>query len=358
VQEFEPSRLIVARQRRGLTKKALAAKIGVTPPAITYLEEGKTQPSPHSLHSLANELGFSIDFFFAPDVPDIDPLAVSFRSRRSASAMLCYKTVAAGKLASSIVSPAINARFELPTLEVPDLSGEPPDVAARLLRNEWGLGNGPVTNMVHLLESRGVEVYWIDEESPSVDAVSFWSDGKPFVLLSSRTSGDRDRFNAAHELAHLVLHRHASVVDGREIEDEAQEFAANFLLPTTTFKQECPRLPVLEDFYPLKMRWGVSIQAMVRRGRDIGRFTSWQYECACKAISREGWRGRGKEAVSLPREESAVHTQVFGSLTQNGVTPYEFAKQVQLPEADLIELAPAAKAFRPSKSHGHLRMIG
>src|SRR3546814_6566541 len=54
------------------------------------------------------------------------------------------------------------------------------------------------------------------EDTKNVDAFSCWRNGQPFVFLNTFKSAERSRFDAAHELAHLVLHRHGGP-QGREI---------------------------------------------------------------------------------------------------------------------------------------------
>src|SRR5690606_5299417 len=110
---------------------------------------------------------------------------------------------------------------------IPDLSHMDPSSAANALRNYWSLGNGPIQNMVHLLESKGVFVFWLHHDDPALDAISFWKEDKPYVLLNSlKLAGDRARFDAAHELGHLVLHRQSTSLTDKDKEQEANKFAS------------------------------------------------------------------------------------------------------------------------------------
>lgn len=338
---FTPSRLTVARQRRALTKKDLAGWAGLSSRAILGFEDGTISPSKQTVHQLAFALRFPPEFFSGNELELIDVNKPSFRARRAMTGELRRRALASGVIATQVISPQIARYCRLPAVNVPDLSDELPETAAAILREHWKLGQGPIGNMVHLLESRGVHVYWLAEESRCLDAFSLWRDEKPFVLLNAnKQAGDRGRFDAAHELAHLVLHRRAEVIDGREIEAEADRFASAFLMPESQFRTESPRFPLYEVYFKLKERWGVSIQALVRRSKDLNLLTPWQYECACRDIAMRGWRT--EEPVKIPREESKSHAQVMQILARKGLSLDVFARNTRLHKEDLCELMPLA----------------
>src|SRR5699024_5969868 len=96
------------------------------------------------------------------------------------------------------------SQFNLPPVDVPDLEGMEPEAAADLVRAQWSLGVLPIKNVVHLLESRGVRVFSLVEDSREVNAFSSWQGGViPYVFLNTVKSSESSRFDAAHELGHL-----------------------------------------------------------------------------------------------------------------------------------------------------------
>lgn len=109
------------------------------------------------------------------------------------------------------------------------------------VRRAWNLGVGPIPNLVRLLESKGIVVAHVPEECREVDAFSTWCGSRPFIfLVSEKGSTSRARFDAGHELGHLVMH--ADVAPGSaEAERDANRFASAFLLPKEPFLAECPR---------------------------------------------------------------------------------------------------------------------
>ncbi len=346
---FTPNRLVIARQCRGLTKTQLAKKIDVTPQAVAQYEAGIILPKHLQVHSIAEELGFDTKFFYEEDIHQIEPDAVSFRSRRAMTASVRDRTLAASAIAESLVSKWLHYRFRLPKVSVPNLSAEHPEVAADFLRARWQLGRGPIDNMVHVIEANGVEVYWFDEVSKYVNAVSFWRDNKPFILISKRSrGGERVRFDIAHELGHLVLHKNVSTLDAQEVEKSANEFASAFLLPRSQFRQECPMFPMLRQFLHLKPRWKTSVQAMIYRSRDLGLLSAYHYQKLFRELSAQ-W-GRTSEPCRLTCEESAIHKEILNRLATKSFTSDDLADEILLPISDLCSLVPAAEKYRRSKN--------
>src|SRR3546814_9447087 len=107
--------------------------------------------------------------------------------------------LAAGSLAYEVID-WVSERFTLPKADILDLGHErDPASAARMLRQYWSIGEKPVGNMIKLLESKGVHVFSLAEDTKNVDAFSCWRNGKPFVFLNTFKSAERSRFDAAHE---------------------------------------------------------------------------------------------------------------------------------------------------------------
>lgn len=118
--------------------------------------------------------------------------------------------------------------FSLSGPDVPTLEAPGPKVAAEMVRSRWGLGVQPVPNMVHLLDAHGVRVFSLASEHSDVDAFSFWHEGTPYAVLNTMRTPERGRFDAAHELGHLVMHGGAQEASGPEAEREADAFAGCF----------------------------------------------------------------------------------------------------------------------------------
>lgn len=354
------SRLRLAREIAGLSKRALADELGLAPSTITAYEDGTVSPA-ENLPQIADALGMPglEGFFLQDELPEISDAAISFRSRRSMLKRTRLRSIALSQLASFMLAPFIEDRFVLPEVNIPDDLPTSPESAAIALRSYWGLGKGPIANMVHLLEANGVLVFFLNEDSKSVDAFNYMVGRRPFVFLNTtKPSGERGRFDAAHELGHLVLHRDVDhlKMDSKPIEDEANDFASAFLMPTEQFRLECPRSHSPDAFLKIKPRWGVSVQAMVRRGRDLGLLTQWHYESMFRLMSARGWRS-GAEPGQIPREDSSLHFQVFNQLMDAGLSIEDICRLVGISREQLQELMPVASQLDRSQKRGFLRVI-
>lgn len=182
------------------------------------------------------------------------------------------------------------------------------------LRTVWGLGIRPVGNLVHLLEAKGVRIYSLAHESREVDAFSFWWEERPFVFLNTVKSAERSRFDAAHELGHLVLHKHGAP-EGRVAEQEADRFAAGFLLPKADVLGHAPRRATLLSVIAAKHRWGVSALALVHRLHALQLVPEWHYRQLCIKLRMQYGSGEPEERQ---RETSQVLAKVFDALRKSG----------------------------------------
>ena len=162
----------------------------------------------------------------------------------------------------------VRGRFTLPDPDVPTLSGRDPEAAAVELRVRWGLGEQPIRNMVHLLEAHGVRVYSLPRQNSDLDAFCLYRHGQPFVFLGTDKSGERARFDAAHALAHLVLHAEEREPHGPEAEHEAQRFAAAFLMPRASVLAQGLRNASVDRVLIAKSKWDVAAMAMVHRANE------------------------------------------------------------------------------------------
>ena len=197
---FNPSRLEFAISRRGISKSELAEKLEVNPRTVTNYLNGETVPD---LEKLSQVLNFPIDFFKARDLPKINDKSVSFRSRSRMTKKVRDQATSYGVL-GFILNEWFENEFDLIQAELPDLSHLEPEEAANTLRYDWGLGDKPIGNFISLLESKGIRVFSIHIESEYIDAFSIWNNDKPFIFLNNQKTMERSRFDAAHELGHLV----------------------------------------------------------------------------------------------------------------------------------------------------------
>lgn len=333
---FNPSRLTLARKRRGLTKRKLAELVGVWDRSIIGFESGEMEPGPLTLPKLSEVLRFPPEFFTAGDLEEVPEDAASFRALSKMTASQRNAALAAGSLAFAL-NDWIDSHFHLPEPDVPKIGpGVDPETAAQVVRAEWGLGELPVSNMIHLLESRGVHVFSLAEESREVDAFSLCRSGTPFLFLNTMKSAEHSRLDAAHELGHLVLHTHHDLPQGREAEREAQMFGSAFLMPRAAVLSSAPKFATLSNIMGHKRRWRVSAVAYVYRLHALGVLSDWQYRTLNVEMSKRGYRTR--EPHGIRRESSQVLNKVFTALRKEGIGKADVARALNMYPEDLDAL--------------------
>jgi len=326
---FNPVRLSIARKRRLLNKKRFAEIAGIAQHTAVRCEKGETEPTSEHVESFARVLGFPVEFFFGDDVDE--PESASFRSQTSMSAAIRDASLAAGSI-GFLVSDWVEERFQLPPIQVPDLHLYEPELAARVLREEWTLGEKPVSNMLHLLESKGVRVFSLAENTAKVNAYSLWRKEKPYVFLNTFKSAESSRLDAAHELAHLTLHQDGGHT-GREAEDQANLFAAAFLMPRGDVYATLPHVDYLHQLIKAKSRWRVSVAALNYRMHKLGLVSDWRYRDLCIEIATKGY---GKnEPLPIEREKSVVWQKVLKALWTERTTVANIANDLNLPESEV-----------------------
>lgn len=193
--KFNSKRLILARQRRRLTGKGLAEVAGLSAITVSRLENADNEPDEQTVAKIASSLNYPMDFFYADDPDELDTSAVSFRSLTKMSAKERDAAVAAGRIGLE-VNGWLEKEFSLPASDLIDLSYETdPEAASKALRAYWGLGERPISNMLGLLEVKGVRVFSLSEATRTVDAFSFWRDERPFVFLNNFKTAEHSIFD-------------------------------------------------------------------------------------------------------------------------------------------------------------------
>lgn len=334
---LNPERLELVRHRRGLTKKGFADILGVDRRTLQRFEIGEYDLPAASIDKLLDYSGFPKSFFEETELLEYpNPDSVSFRSLRSLTAASRNSAMAAGALAFKF-DDYITSEYSLPknnlTTEVKSAS---PVKAALSLRAEWGIGLRPIGNFLNLLERHGIRVFSLAEETRHLDAYSLWRNNKPYIFLNTLKTAERSRFDAAHELGHLLLHRHTGPSSANaDAEAEADAFASAFLMPKEDLLAEIPHVRSIQDIIQKKRRWGVSAAALSYTLHKMGRISDWHYRSYCIALGR---MGRDKEPNPMQRETSQIWQKVLTDLWQRGIPLHRLAELLKVPESELNSL--------------------
>ena len=312
---FDRSRLTLARNLAGLRKSDLASLLGKSATAVAAWESGAKRPTAATVAQLA--LSLSVDpGFFAARADDVAALSSNphFRSLRSTSQLARDQAFAYGQLAVDIAM-SLEKHVEFPAVSVPCLAApadgpdDDPERAAQLVREQWGMGDGPAGHLVRLLEHHGVLVVFSPPQAAAVDAYSFDSRLRPVVVLNPiKRDYYRQRFDVAHELGHLVMHADAEP-GGRIVEEQANRFASELLMPAAQIRGLLPATMggnVWVTLARLKEQWGVSMQALLYRARRLGRLGDVSHRNAMTTISARGWRRDEPGLVDIIEQPSLL----------------------------------------------------
>lgn len=328
--------MVIARHRRRMSSKGLAEAICLTSVHVSRLENGYHDPEEQTVAAIAKALNFPTEFFYGDEIDPVTKEGVSFRSMTAMKAADRDAAVGAGHIAY-LLADWTAARYNLPAPDLMESSQErDPARAARWLRQHWGLGESPIKHMIKLLEAKGVRVFSLAENTATLDAFSCWRGDTPYIFLNTAKSAERSRFDAAHELCHLIMHKHGGPHQGKSAEYEAQLFAASFLMPQSDIEAKIPRALSLDQIVVAKRRWGVSAAALAYRLNKLGILSDWLYRGMVIEMGRRNYRNN--EPNEIEREESIVWQKVFSDLWSKKITKQTIASDLKVPIAEIENL--------------------
>lgn len=334
---FTGQRLTLARHLAGMRKNELAEHIAKTPTAIASYEVGRSRPSPATVALLCVALSVEPGFFLAtPGTERSKPASLEphYRSLRTTSQIVRNQATAYAWLVHDVAA-VFERHVEMPEVDVPAPTGSDNDpsravASAKEVRDDWGLGAEPIHHVLRLAENHGVMCVFSPFAIASVDAYSFESGIRPIIILNP-LKGDyyRQRWDLAHELGHLVLHRDAEP-GSNSVEAEANRFAAEFLLPRQSVLEQLPQRPVWPRLQALKEHWGVSIAALLYRARELGVYSDVTYRNAMQKMSQSGWR-RQEPGPHPSIEQPSLLPGALKLLEDSGIPASQLISEARVP---------------------------
>lgn len=373
IKGFQPARLMQVLAARRLTQVQLAAMVGVSAPTISKWRNEEQAPEAETLNRLAAVVNVSAEWFMRSVPSGFSPPL--YRSNASAHVAARSMLYARLEWAQDVVL-SLSDFVDFPALNIPNFEFRNPEEvtsddiehAASACREAWRLGAGPIPDVALALESAGVVLVREETGVAQIEGLSAWSEslGRPFVLLSSdKDNGYRSRFDAAHELGHLVMHKHIQRVTDqqrhKELERQAHGFAGAFLLPAHTFASEIRAPVTLDSLLLLKQRWGVSVAAMIMRLEALGLIDPDEKLALFKRRSaRWGAKAEPGDGNHKPEEPRLLRRTIdlllkSGVMTLDsvprhlGLSPRDIESLTGLPDgyfersADVVELATLRK---------------
>jgi Zn-dependent peptidase ImmA (M78 family)/transcriptional regulator with XRE-family HTH domain len=345
---FIPERLREGREARGLSAQALADALGVTRQAVAQFEVGQASPSGQTFDKIVNTLKQPPAFFTTPRMHAREASGTIFwrslkRMHRSDRDRIARRLDWLQDIVSYLEQFIEFPPVHLPAPQTPPEANDVGTIeeTAALVRTMWGLGRGPIPDVVGLLEAHGIIVTREALAAPGMDAVSRWQCGRPVILLSSdKNVAARSRFDAAHELGHITLHSGVEIDSSNltKIEAQADRFAGAFLLPAESFTREVMGTSI-DHFVSLKRRWKVSIAAMVYRCKDLGIFTRSQIEYLWRQIAARNMRKIEPVDRELEPERPKFIAHAVKMMLDHGIQgKQDFKEKLLLHSEDLERL--------------------
>lgn len=171
---------------------------------------------------------------------------------------------------------------------------------AEELRQQWDLGTGSVVNLLTFLEEHGLKTFILDGPE-KLESLSGCYRSQPFIAVKKGLPLDRMRFKTAAELAQVFFGFSSELEKIRLY----NRFAAAFLLPAKILEEyflPAGRKIALSELAELKLRYGISLQAIMRRALDLQLVTERKFRSFREMMNEKGWLW--KEPVEYPGEEN------------------------------------------------------
>jgi Zn-dependent peptidase ImmA (M78 family)/DNA-binding transcriptional regulator YiaG len=341
---FDAQRLRVARHAEKLSGKALADRIAVSATAISQWEAGDTRPRPEAVTRLSAVLNYPPDYFVTSGryVGNLSSDCSFFRSLRGSRQRDRDAAAAHAALIAELVI-VLERYVRLSPVNLPlglldkDATLERIDHAAQTVRDTWGLGYEPIPDVLREIETHGPVVARLGL-ADNVDAFSWPAQERPIVILGvDKQNRIRSRFDAAHELGHLVMHRELAKAADPALEKPAHRFGSAFLIPTECLREEWPAGRIdWRKLMAIKQRWQISLAALLYRARQDGLITEKGYTSATRYITRAGWR-QTEPGDGGPPERPRLLAAAMEALGRSGMTVGDLADEARLP-LRLVEL--------------------
>lgn len=337
---MEPKLVTLARVASGLTQGQLAERLGVSQPFISQVEQGVREIPPSMLPQWCRECDIPESFLRSGRRPLDDSMAAMVHRKM---ATLPAKPLNRANAQVKMRTLEIDALFAevdiIPSLPVPRVPRKTGSVdAAAHVRRIWRIPGGPLPSLVGLVESAGLPIVLTDSFHHKQSATSHqgrWCDW--VIVLNSTHPPSRKRYTLAHELAHVVMRHNETIPtdtnDYRMIENQANQFAAELLMPTCDARRELNNVN-FKRFVFLKQRWRVSIAFLIRRALDVGTITPDQrkrYEIELSTLPG----GRSREPAEFEAGEPALIRRTINALVQVGLSKAEIADLVGMTERRL-----------------------
>lgn len=354
-------RIKQARIYREMSQTDLAELLKVKKQSISKYEKGDMLPSMDIIFRLRGALRFPIEFFYMPYEEEEKKQSIIYFRTKNIPKRIQDHLEETIRLVDEQIMPFYLKYINFPKPDLPNLEEyitygkcgykkEDIRYIVKSLREYWGMGKEPITNLAYILQTKGFVLIKKEISQNKTDGFSRWINDIPYILTSSnKDSAVRSRFDHAHELAHLILHNGVGIEEqgNKPIEHDADYFASEFLYPSEAFIEDIRDLPLtLESFIRLKEKWKISIQAIIRKCLDLELISDEKYTYFQKRISFKGWRKREPLDDVLIIEKTRILADATELLLENQkITKQQMVAEMALEKEEIIKLCNLSKDF-------------
>jgi len=328
LKSINPSMLLLARESRGLSQSELANQLNISQGKLSKAEKGAQTLDFEMLSNLSKITNYPISFFHQAS-PDSPVSHHYYRRKISVPKKTINQIEANIKIFRKNIDELMDA-IELPEYSLPSINSDDkrPEEIAELIRYKLKVTQGPMPNLVNLLENHGIVIVKTDMFTNKIDGLSTISDrGVKIVFLNKRMSTDRQRFSLAHELGHLIMHFDIPSYP-ENIEEEANRFASELLMPKKEINNDL-RFLTFSKLGDLKRHWKVSMRALVYRAKTLETINQRQYRNFQINFSRRGINK--SEPIKIADEKAFILNRVIDLHQEElGYSLDELAKIVHL----------------------------
>lgn len=324
------------RLKNALSKKELAERVHITPMAITYYENGDRKPGMDIMKLLAIELGVKVSDFLAIRNNNLVFRHGEFRKQTTLPATkqeYVYESVEEYLNRFMTVVEILGGEVlpDAPKIHTLSLSDND-EKNASALRAHLGLASdGPVDNLIGILENKGILVVPIDITNSRFSGMNGLVSERPYIVINPAMTTERNRSTIVHELAHLMF-MWPDGMDEKEIESKATAISGSFLFPETDVCRELGirRNSIGNDMYLTAVEYGISMMLLVTRGKQ------------CKVISEQvakkfyinassiGWRTC--EPTRMEPEKLSLFKQlVYRAISESEISIQRGAELLKIP---------------------------
>jgi Zn-dependent peptidase ImmA (M78 family) len=355
--KFNPAMLATAREAQFLSQAELADRIRTSQPLVGRWEAGSALPDTEQIAALSVALKVRPGLFFV-DRPRRLASMSDYYHRALARAR--RKDVKAVHARCSILDIQIDRLLRLAEPindQIPSFDPEedPPERIAALTRQRMSIGPGPIANLVEVIERHGAIIIDRDLEVPDVDAICRWVPELPkLFFLNGSKPPDRIRFSLAHELGHTVMHFDRDL-DQKTAEDQANEFAAAFLMPAEDIRRDLRGKVTIADLAAIKRKWRVAMQAAAKRALSVGAIDKSRYQWLFVQMSKNGWRK--VEPIHIGGETPTTFVRLLRSHRDAGFSRSDLANLLFVEEDTIDKMLIDAEAPTFQRDGVRLRVV-